>query len=832
MKPAQPTTRTWFSVRLLPALLALLCASQAAAQTAVRISVDVTQDRVAVSPNIYGRNNCLSDSPSQPLSAAQWQLYRDAGLRICRENGGNNATKYNWQLKLSSHPDWYNNVYAHDWDYAATSLQENLPGVQGIWAFQLIGKAASNTSNNFSDWNYNKSQWWEGVAQNLAGGGTANATGTKAKVEGNPALYLQDWSFAQSTALLDHWISKSGLGLKREHLRYWSMDNEPEIWNSTHDDVMPVQLSAEDFVQRYVAAAKLARAKYPEIRLMGPVPANEWQWFNWASSISVNGKKYCWLEYFIKRIGEEQASSGVRLLDVLDLHFYPGTTDAAQVLQLHRVFFDKDYVFPEANGLHALNGGWDTSLNKEYIFVRCQDWLKQYLGADHGVGLGISEIGLALDTPTVTAVWYASTLGEFMRNGVEIFTPWTWQKGMWEVLHLYSRYNYGTAVRALSDDELNVSSYTTVDDATGNVTVVLVNRSQTAARAATVSVAGSVVADGSYPSLRLSSLPSTETFVSHSSNALEQGTVTLASGSFSVNLPALSVTSVLLHPKPDASPVVPDPIATRLTNVSVRARGGTGSEVFTLGFVISGSSPKTMFIRGIGPTLALFGLDKVLANPALVVRAQDKSALALNDDWSDASNFEQLKATAAALGAFALPEPSKDSAVLASLPAAPLTVEVFDPSGGTGIVLGEAYEVHGNGSSRLSNVSARTWCGSEANALTAGFVVSGPGSRRLLIRAIGPRLTDFGVTGVLADPRLRVFRQGNDMPLYQNDNWGDLSYADEVVTTAAKVGAFDLVSGSKDSCLILALPPGVYSAVVTGINDASGVALVEVYEVP
>jgi len=173
-----------------------------------------------------------------------------------------------------------------------------------------------------------------------------------------------------------------------------------------------------------------------------------------------------------------------------------------------------------------------------------------------------------------------------------------------------------------------------------------------------------------------------------------------------------------------------------------------------------------------------------------------------------------------------------DSAVLASLPSAPLTVEVLDKTGGTGLVLGEAYEVHSSGASRLTNVSARTWCGSAANALTAGFVVSGPGSRKLLIRAIGPRLADFNVTGVLADPRLRVFRQGIDVPLYQNDNWGDLSYADEVVTTAAKVGAFDLLPGSNDSSLILTLPPGVYSAVVTGVGDSSGVALVEVYEVP
>ena len=113
----------------------------------------------------------------RPLTAGQWQRLRDLGINMFRENGGNNATKYNWRRKLSSHPDWYNNVYAHDWDFAAKSLQANIPGAQGMWAFQLIGKAAKTKTANFNDWNYNHSQWWEGVGQNLCGGGQVNIIG-------------------------------------------------------------------------------------------------------------------------------------------------------------------------------------------------------------------------------------------------------------------------------------------------------------------------------------------------------------------------------------------------------------------------------------------------------------------------------------------------------------------------------------------------------------------------------------------------------------------------------------------------------------------------------
>src|SRR5512136_899411 len=112
-------------------MMILVLAGSAAAE----IRVDALSGRKAISPYLYGRNNSLSDDPKKPLAAKDWQFLRDAGVRMLRENGGNNATKYNWALKLSSHADWYNNVYSHDWDFAASSLQANLPGVQGMWAF-------------------------------------------------------------------------------------------------------------------------------------------------------------------------------------------------------------------------------------------------------------------------------------------------------------------------------------------------------------------------------------------------------------------------------------------------------------------------------------------------------------------------------------------------------------------------------------------------------------------------------------------------------------------------------------------------------------------------
>src|SRR5512138_1057767 len=100
----------------------------------VTITIDAAATRKSISPYIYGKNNSLSSNSADPLNAAEWQRLRDMGIRFFRENGGNNATKYNWRRKLSSHPDWYNNVYANNWDFAAASLGNNIPSAQGMWA--------------------------------------------------------------------------------------------------------------------------------------------------------------------------------------------------------------------------------------------------------------------------------------------------------------------------------------------------------------------------------------------------------------------------------------------------------------------------------------------------------------------------------------------------------------------------------------------------------------------------------------------------------------------------------------------------------------------------
>ncbi len=518
----------------------------------VKVTINANSGKRHISPYIYGKNNVLPNKFLNTGTNAEVTKAVEAGVRLVRQGGGNNSTKYNWRLRLSSHPDWYNNVYENDWDAAARNLTAKMPGAQGMWSLQLLGKVAASNNHNFSDWTYNGSQWWEGVNQNLAGGGVVNPDPKgKALKEGNPDLYLTDWPADSTVGILSHWFGHGGLGFDSTYYKYWSMDNEPEIWSGTHDDVMKTQIPAEEFMQLYFKVAKAARKKFPGIKLSGPVPANEWQWYRYGSDgIPYNGKKYCWLEYFILRIAEEEKASGVKLLNVLDIHYYPSSSVASNIVQFHRVFFDRNYVYPEANGVKTINGGWDASQTKEFIMGRCSDWLTKYMGVNHGVGLGLTEFGINTSDANVQASFYASILGEFMKNGVEICTPWSWKPGMWETIHLFSRYGHNFIVNAVSDDETNVSAYPTLNSTSDSMTIFLVNRHTTAAKEIQVDIRDFIVKNEPIKLYTLSKLPATETFVSRTQNALKVKQIDKPVFHITALLEPLSVNAIVLKAAP------------------------------------------------------------------------------------------------------------------------------------------------------------------------------------------------------------------------------------------------------------------------------------------
>ncbi|MBQ4035706.1 MAG: T9SS type A sorting domain-containing protein [Paludibacteraceae bacterium] len=518
----------------------------AVANAQVSVVIDADADNMPISPYLYGKNGATSDQAT-PTSAADMLRMREAGLRFARMNNGNNATKYNWRRKLTCHPDWYKNVYPCNWDQSASDLQSELPGVQGMYAFQLIGKAAKTSDYNFNDWAYNQSQWGEWCSKPVCGGGELDAAGNLVK-KGDASLYLEDWPADSTVGIYKHW--RDELGLDMSQFQYWSMDNEFEMWPWTHSDVVEKNSDEvfEMMMQNYFATAKAIRAIDPSVKLCGPVAGSEWTWYTPADcQPTYKGKKYCWLEYFIMRCAEEEKSSGVKMLDVLDIHFYPGDTKVADVLQTHRVLWDRNFVYSGANGVKTVNGGWDETQTKEYIFGRCQDWIDQYFGPNRGITFAISEYdNTSSFNPTVTALSYASFLGEGARHGMEFFTPWTWNTGMWETLHLFGRYAQDVNVSAVSSNEELLSAYTSISSTRDSMTIILINRSETAAQKVSLTIGNFDAQDGAAETLQLANLPASETFNSHTDNALTSGKVAVASNMLSVEVPPLSMTAVLV----------------------------------------------------------------------------------------------------------------------------------------------------------------------------------------------------------------------------------------------------------------------------------------------
>jgi len=272
----------------------------------------------------------------------------------------------------------------------------------------------------------------------------------------------------------------------------------------------------------------------------------------------------------------------------------------------------------------------------------------------------------------------------------------------------------------------------------------------------------------------------------------------------------------------------------RLSNLSVRSAAGRGSETLIMGFIVGGGNPLPLLVRGVGPTLARFNVPGVVTDPLLTLSALGGADLASNDDWSTADSGGLISAASLQAGAFALPSGSADAALLAKLSAGAYTAQVTTKTASTGVALLETYDTATvAGAARLVNVSARTKVGTGADILIAGFVIAGEAPKQVLIRAVGPTLVNFGVGGVLADPKLAIFRQGSDLPLLENDNW-DSSAADAVAISAATVrsGTFALPAGAKDAAALVTLSPGAYTAQVSGAGGSVGVALIEIYEVP
>ena len=257
-------------------------------------------------------------------------------------------------------------------------------------------------------------------------------------------------------------------------------------------------------------------------------------------------------------------------------------------------------------------------------------------------------------------------------------------------------------------------------------------------------------------------------------------------------------------------------------NISTRARVETGDNVLIGGFIITGNAAKKVIIRAIGPSLSQHGLSDVLADPTLDLYDGNSALLQSNDNWQDdPSQASQISASGLA------PSNNLESAIIATLQPGNYTAIVRGKNSGQGIALAEVYDLDPAADSQLGNISGRSYVQTNDDVMIGGFIIGNNiGATKVIVRAIGPSLSQSGLSNVLADPTLELY-DGNGALLQSNDNWQD--DADQ----AARISAANLApSNSLESAIWASLAPGNYTAIVRGKNNGVGIGIVEVYSFP
>jgi hypothetical protein len=252
-----------------------------------------------------------------------------------------------------------------------------------------------------------------------------------------------------------------------------------------------------------------------------------------------------------------------------------------------------------------------------------------------------------------------------------------------------------------------------------------------------------------------------------------------------------------------------------LSNISTRLLVQTGDNVLIGGFIISGTGPKKLVMRALGPTLSSLGVAGALQNPTLELRNAAGALIAFNDNWGDAPNKQQI------IDAHLAPSNAAEPAILATLDPGNYTAIVRGANNTTGVALVEGYDIEPGTSSQLGNISTRGFVQTGPKVMIAGIIVGGSGSQKVIVRALGPTLSNLGVTNALGNPMLEL-RDINGNLIQSNDNWRSTQQAEIIAT--GKQPSYDV-----ESAIVATLAPSNYTMIVRGVNSTTGVALVEVY---
>jgi uncharacterized delta-60 repeat protein len=291
-----------------------------------------------------------------------------------------------------------------------------------------------------------------------------------------------------------------------------------------------------------------------------------------------------------------------------------------------------------------------------------------------------------------------------------------------------------------------------------------------------------------------------------------------ATASATATVPPAATPSPTPIATPSAAPT-PSPVS-QAVNLSTRMRVQTGDNVGIGGFIITGTAPKHVLLRAIGPSLAQFGVPNVLADPVLELHGPGAFVTITNDNWRDEPAQE-----AAILATGIPPTNNFEAAIDVTLNPGAYTAVVKGNQDTSGVALFEIYDLNPGVSAQLANLSTRAFADAGDNMLIAGFMLGGnSGDDRIVVRGIGPSLIAVGISNALTDPTLEL-RDGNGALLASNDNWQDNPTQAAELTAAGLAPTNNLESG-----IAATLQPGLYTALLSGANNGTGVGLVEVYD--
>ncbi|HWD00527.1 MAG TPA: glycoside hydrolase family 44 protein [Candidatus Sulfopaludibacter sp.] len=531
---------------LLP--LFLIVAPLRAQNAATTVNVDANAARHPISPNIYG----FAFGSQTDLSVTNFSLNR---------SGGNATSTYNWQINATNHAsDWYfesildpPQTAGYDGDSFITQTRSANVGAQPLLTIPMIDYLAKLGSNGAMTWSFSIAKYGAQTGHDLyqpdAGNGISSATGKN--ITGNNPLdantpnavsIQQGWV----QHLVNTWGASSAGGLK-----YYIMDNEPSLWNSTHRDIHPSPVTYNELYNDFVTYAAAVRGLDPNAQIVGP---EEWGWwamflsgYDQTNGIGASGSDYnthnhiYYYPWLLQQLKAYQQTTGTQLLNVLSVHYYPqelSNSDDDSLAgqktrnQSTRVLWDPNYVDPSWLNQVGIDGG---IVN---LIPTLKGWVNQYYP---GLQTGITEYNWGDEAHLNGATTQADVLGIFGREGLDMATRWTVPANpspTYLALQMYRNYDgnrstFGdTSVSAAVANPDNLSSFAAVRSSDGALTIMVINKQQ-GTTPVTLSLAN-FSNSGTAHAYQISS--------ASQSSITPLGSVTVANNAITATLPSQSIT--------------------------------------------------------------------------------------------------------------------------------------------------------------------------------------------------------------------------------------------------------------------------------------------------